>query len=146
MKKLFLIGPMAALGFSMMQAQQSYPTKANINDPIPEGMARITLTTGPGRTIVGTPNLFESEWDLNDERNEMTKAADGSYHLRKGGYFQEGAEIYFRIVRNHNNEISWPTEDRQIYIAETGGREIEFIYRPNAPEEEKLTLEINKLF
>lgn len=146
MKKYFLIGLMAAMGFSMMQAQQSSPTKANSNDPIPEGMARITLTAGPGRTIVGTPNLFESEWDPYDERNEMTKAADGSYHLRKGGYFQEGAEIYFRIVRNHNNEISWPAEDRQIYIAETGGREIEFIYRPNAPEEEKLTLEINKLF
>ncbi len=42
--------------------------------------------------------------------------------------------------------MRFPAEDRQIYIAETGGREIEFIYRPNAPEEEKLTLEINKLF
>ena len=54
MKKFFLIALMAALGFSMMQAQQSFPTKANSNDPIPEGMARITLTTGPGQTIDGT--------------------------------------------------------------------------------------------
>ncbi len=100
----------------------------------------------PVYTVVGTANLFESEWDPNYLPNEMTKAADGSHHLRKGGYFQEGAEIYFRIVRNHNNEVSWPAEDRQINIAETGGWEIEFIYRPNAPEEEKLTLEINKLF
>ena len=40
MKKYFLIALMAALGFSMMQAQQNYPAKANINDPIPKGMAR----------------------------------------------------------------------------------------------------------
>ena len=40
MKKIFMIALMAALGFSMMQAQQSYPAKANINDPIPKGMAR----------------------------------------------------------------------------------------------------------
>lgn len=100
----------------------------------------------PVYTMIGTANLFESEWDLYDERNNMVKHNDGSYHLIKSGYFQEGAEIYFRIVRNHNNDISWPTEDRVINISETGGWEIEFIYRPNAPEEEKLTLEINKLF
>ncbi len=31
----------------------------------------------PVYTVVGTANLFESEWDLNDERNNMTKGADG---------------------------------------------------------------------
>ena len=72
MKKYFLIALMAALGLSMMQAQSSFPTKArakqalagfrhtdrvvtaqtpvqfkgNINDPVPEGMARVTLSAG----------------------------------------------------------------------------------------------------
>ena len=46
MKKIILIALMAALGFSLMQAQQSSPTKANINDPIPEGMARVSLVSG----------------------------------------------------------------------------------------------------
>ena len=72
MKKFLLIALMAALGLSMMQAQQSFPTKARakqamaalrhtdnpvktqtpvqlkakFNAPIPEGMAQVTLTAG----------------------------------------------------------------------------------------------------
>ena len=72
MKKIFLIVLMAALGLPMMQAQQKFPTKArakqamgvlrhtdrvvtaqtpvqfkaSLNDAIPEGMARVTLTAG----------------------------------------------------------------------------------------------------
>lgn len=100
----------------------------------------------PVYTIVGTPNLFESEWDPYDERNEMIKDNDGTYYLYKGGYFQEGDDIYFRIIRNHNNEVSWPAEDRPINISETGGWEIKFIFNPNAPDEDKITLDINKVF
>ena len=70
MKKFFVIALMAALAFPMMQAQQSFPTKArakqalagirhtdrvvtnqppvqfkaSFNDPIPEGMAMVTLS------------------------------------------------------------------------------------------------------
>lgn len=43
MKKIILIALMTALGFSLMQAQQSSPTQANSDDPIPEGMARRRL-------------------------------------------------------------------------------------------------------
>ena len=72
MKKIFLIALMAALGFPMMQAQVSFPTKArakqamggirhtdlvvktntplqlkaSFNDPVPEGMAVVILTAG----------------------------------------------------------------------------------------------------
>ncbi|MBQ9556682.1 MAG: DUF2436 domain-containing protein [Muribaculaceae bacterium] len=72
MKKFFLFALMAALGLPMMQAQQSFPTKAlarqavagirhtdrvvtnqtpvqvkaSFNDPIPEGMALVTLAAG----------------------------------------------------------------------------------------------------
>ena len=46
MKKIILIALMTALGFSLMQAQQSFTTQANINEPIPEGMARISLVSG----------------------------------------------------------------------------------------------------
>ena len=146
MKKYFLITLMAAMGFSMMQAQQSSPTKANSNDPIPEGMARITLTTGPSRTIVGTPNLFESEWDLNDERNNMIKGADGIYRLNKAGWFPEGTEIYFKIVTNHSYAYSWPAEERLIYIYETGAFSIDIIFNPNAPDDQKINIDMNKVF
>ena len=43
MKKIILIALMTTLGFSLMQAQQSSPTQANSDDPIPEGMARRRL-------------------------------------------------------------------------------------------------------
>lgn len=100
----------------------------------------------PVYTVVGTANLFESEWDLYNDRNDMTKGADGNYHLRKGGYFQEGTVIKFKIVRNHNYAHSWPAEEREIDIYETGGWDIEIIFNPNAPDEDMITLEINKLF
>ena len=100
----------------------------------------------PVYTVIGTPNLFGSEWDPYDEHNEMTKGSDGRYHLRTGGYFTEGTEIYFKVVRNHNLNCSWPEENRPIYIAETGGWDIEIIFDPNATGDEMFTLEINKLF
>ena len=100
----------------------------------------------PVYTVVGTANLFEADWDPNYEKNEMVKGSDGRYHLYTGGYFTEGTEIYFKVVRNHNLDISWPEENRLISIAETGGWDIEIIFDPNAYGDQMFTLEINKLF
>ena len=100
----------------------------------------------PVYTVVGTPNLFESEWDLNDERNNMIKGADGIYRLNKAGYFPEGTEIYFRIVTNHSYAFSWPAEDRLIYIYETGAFSIDIIFNPNAPDDQKINVDMNKIF
>ena len=100
----------------------------------------------PVYTVVGTANLFEVDWDPNYEKNEMVKGSDGRYHLNTGGYFTEGTEIYFKVVRNHNLDISWPEENRLISIAETGGWNIEIIFDPNATGDQMFTLEINKLF
>ena len=100
----------------------------------------------PVYTVVGTANLFEADWDPNYEKNEMVKGSDGRYHLNTGGYFTEGTEIYFKVVRNHNLDISWPEENRLISIAETGGWNIEIIFDPNAYGDQMFTLEINKLF
>ena len=100
----------------------------------------------PVYTVVGTPNLFESEWDLNDERNNMTKGADGIYRLNKAGYFPEGTEIYFRIVCNHTYAYSWPAEERLIYIYETGAFSIDIIFDPNAPDNQKINVDMNKIF
>jgi hypothetical protein len=100
----------------------------------------------PVYTVVGTPNLFEAEWDPDYEKNDMVKGSDGRYHLHTGGYFTEGTEIYFKVVRNHNLNVSWPEENRLISIAETGGWDIEIIFDPNATGDQMFTLEINKLF
>ena len=100
----------------------------------------------PVYTVVGTANLFESDWDLNDERNNMTKGADGIYRLNKAGWFPEGTEIYFRIVTNHSYAFSWPAEDRLIYIYETGAFSIDIIFDPNAPDNQKINIDMNKIF
>jgi hypothetical protein len=100
----------------------------------------------PVYTVVGTPNLFESEWDLNDERNNMIKGADGIYRLNKAGYFPEGTEIYFKIVCNHTYAYSWPAEERLIYIYETGAFSIDIIFDPNAPDDQKINIDMNKIF
>ena len=100
----------------------------------------------PVYTVIGTPNLFEAEWDPTYDKNDMVKGSDGRYHLRTGGYFKEGAEIYFKVVRNHNITRSWPSENRPIYIAETGAWDIEIIFDPNATDDEMFTIDINKLY
>ena len=69
----------------------------------------------PVYTVVGTPNLFESEWDLNDERNNMTKGADGIYRLNKAGWFMPshgptkiGSFTYTRLVPSALTSFSIP--------------------------------------
>lgn len=73
---------MAALGFSMMQAQQSFPTKARViqaptglvdqtnapvqfranpNDPIPEGMSRVSLVSGRMYDVTGFQMLLDAD-------------------------------------------------------------------------------------
>ena len=100
----------------------------------------------PVYTVVGTPNLFESEWDLNDERNNMIKGDDGIYRLNKAGWFPEGTEIYFKVVTNHSYAFSWPAEERLIYIYETGAFSIDIIFDPNAPDDQKINVDMNKIF
>ena len=100
----------------------------------------------PVYTVVGTPNLFESEWDLNDERNNMIKGDDGIYRLNKAGWFPEGTEIYFKVVTNHSYAFSWPAEERLIYLYETGAFSIDIIFDPNAPDDQKINVDMNKIF
>ena len=100
----------------------------------------------PVYTIVGTRNLFESDWDLNDERNNMIKGADGIYRLNKAGWFPVGTEIKFKIVRNHSYLHSWPAEERVIYIYETGAFSIDFTFNPDAPDNQKIDVDMNKVF
>ena len=76
----------------------------------------------------------------------MTKGADGIYRLNKAGWFPEGTEIYFRIVTNHSYAFSWPAEDRLIYIYETGAFSIDIIFDPNAPDNQKINIDMNKIF
>ena len=100
----------------------------------------------PVYTVVGTANLFESDWDLNNERNNMTKGADGIYRLNKAGYFQQGTEIKFKVVRNHSYLHSWPAEERVIGIYETGAFSIDITFNPDAPDNQKIGVDMNKVF
>ena len=73
-------------------------------------------------TVVGTPlSVFEEEWDPNYEGNEMVKGDDGLYRLTKMGiYLTEWTEVKFKIIQNHNMDISWPEEEWSTIIPDTG--------------------------
>ena len=91
-------------------------------DPEAEEANRITCTltkTGDIEhvyTVVGTPNLFEADWDPYYPGNEMVKGTDGIYRLNKAGWFQEGTDIRFKVVQDHSYTHSWPAEDFSIGV------------------------------
>ena len=97
-------------------------------------------------TVAGTYNLFEADWDPNYEGNNMTKGDDGIYRLHKAGYFAEGTEIKFKIVQNHSWDHSWPAEDWLLYIPENGAWDFIIKFMPYNNDEDKIAVEVNKVF
>ena len=94
----------------------------------------------------GTYNLFESDWDLNYPGNDMVKGNDGIYRLTKTGFFLEGTEIKFKIVQDHSWDHAWPAEDWYIYIIEDGTWNFDIMFNPYNNDEDKIAVDINKLF
>ena len=97
-------------------------------------------------TVVGTPNLFEADWDLNYPGNEMVKGEDGIYRLNKAGWFQEGADIRFKVVQDHSYEHSWPAEDFAIGVYKTGAFNYEIVFNPYNNDEDKVHVIITEIF
>lgn len=195
MKKIFLIALMAALGFSMTQAQQSFPTKACVkqassficsigqvdktyapvqfkadsNDPILEGMARVTLSTGPMWDDTGLQMLLDADamaygtvfqaegpltdycdaedWVYNEFEYKIPENADGSrtttnVALNNSVSILIPAGVYDYVITN-------PTPGDCIWIAmagNIGGRYDNFTFNPDAPDDQKINVNINKLF
>ena len=97
-------------------------------------------------TVVGTYNLFEADWDPYYPGNEMVKGDDGIYRLNKAGWFQEGADIRFKVVQDHSYDHSWPAEDFQIGVYKTGAFNFEIVFNPYNNDEDKVHVVITEIF
>ena len=97
-------------------------------------------------TVAGTYNLFGEDWDPNFELNNMVKGDDGIYRLTKEGWFQEGTEIYFKVVQDHSFTHSWPAENFQIGVYRTGAFSYEIVFNPYNNDEDKVHVIITEIF
>ena len=87
-------------------------------------------------TVVGTPNLFEGYWDIENVFNNMVKGEDGIYRLSKGGFFQAGDQAEFKIVQDHDFAHSWPAEGNALIVfPETGVYNVGIAFNPKATDE-----------
>lgn len=73
-------------------------------------------------TVAGTPSsLFGSEWDPENEGNNMVKGADGKYTWKYEGYVASGAvEVEFKVVQDHNWDYAWPASNYTTLIGSEG--------------------------
>jgi len=97
-------------------------------------------------TVAGTYNLFGEDWDPNFEVNNMVKGDDGIYRLTKSGWFEEGADIRFKVVRDHNWDYAWPAEDFAIGVYKTGAFNFEIVFNPYNNDEDKVHVVITEIF
>ena len=100
-------------------------------NPDAEENARITCTlnkTGDiapvehTYTVAGAPSsLFGSEWNAENEMNDMVKGDDGKYTWKYEGYVATGAvEVEFKVVQDHNWSNAWPASNYTSLIGSEG--------------------------
>jgi hypothetical protein len=98
-------------------------------------------------TVVGPANVFGSEWNTNDEANNMTKGADGVYTWSKSGVALYG-NFGFKVVGNHDwSAYEWPIgmdNNWVANVAEEGIYTIVITFNPDAAEAERITCTLTK--
>ena len=97
-------------------------------------------------TVVGPANVFGSEWNTNDEANNMTKGADGVYTWSKTGVTLYG-NFEFKVVGNHDWSIyEWPIgmNNWVANVAEEGIYDIVITFNPDAPDADRITCTLTK--
>ena len=101
-------------------------------------------------TIVGDENVFGSNWDTNDEKNELVKGEDGVYTWSK-----EDVTLYnsfqFKVVGNHDYAVyEWPVGPYN-WVANLPEEDGEGIYDilitfdPEAADSVKITCTLTKV-
>ena len=73
-------------------------------------------------TVAGAPSsLFGSEWNAENEMNDMVKGDDGKYTWKYEGYVATGAvEVEFKVVQDHNWSNAWPASNYTSLIGSEG--------------------------
>ena len=69
-------------------------------------------------TVAGTQNLFGTNWDETNTANDMTLQADGTYVWSKE--VTSAMEIEFKIVKNRDWNMAWPSSNRSYSIPAAG--------------------------
>ena len=93
-------------------------------------------------TVAGTNNLFGSNWDTEDEANNMVKGDDGIYTWSKNDVvFEEPAAVEFKVVQDHSWDYAWPSSNWHHDITEAGT--YDFVITFNA-ETKDITFTANK--
>ena len=96
-------------------------------------------------TVVGPADIFGSDWNTNDENNNMVKGAEGVYTWSKENVTLTG-NFKFKVVGNHDYSIyEWPVGgDWVANVAEEGIYTIVITFNPDAAEADRITCTLTK--
>ena len=71
-------------------------------------------------TVAGSATICGSEWNINDDANNMTKNNSGLWELKKEGcVLEKDAENKFKVVKNHSWNEAYPGSDYVLKVDET---------------------------
>ena len=83
-------------------------------------MAAVGMQAQDTWTVVGSNAICGTEWNLNDDSNNMTQNAVGIWELVKTEcVLKQGAEYKFKVVKNHSWDEAYPSSDYILRVDET---------------------------
>ena len=83
-------------------------------------MAALGMQAQDTWTVAGSKAIFGSEWNINDDANNMTKNTDGNWQLVKTDCVLEAnSEYKFKVVKNHSWDEAYPSSDYILKVSET---------------------------
>ena len=97
-------------------------------------------------TVVGPGSIFGSNWDTNDEANNMIEGEDGTYTWTKDNVTLYG-NFEFKVVGNHDYAIyEWPMGPNNwiAQVPEEGIYSIEIIFDPEAEDADRIVCNLTK--
>ena len=96
-------------------------------------------------TVVGPADIFGSDWNTDDENNNMIKDTEGVYTWSKENVTLTG-NFKFKVVGNHDYSIyEWPVGgDWVANVAEEGIYTIVITFNPDAAEADRITCTLTK--
>ena len=98
-------------------------------------------------TVVGPQSIFGSNWDVNDNANNMVKGGNGTYTWTKSGVALTGS-FEFKVVGNHDYSVyEWPIGMNNNYFVQVGQEgiyDIVITFNPEAAEADRITCTLTR--
>ena len=83
-------------------------------------MAVIGMQAQDTWTVAGSSAIFGSEWNVNDEANNMTLNNDLYELVKTDCVLEAGATYKFKVVKNHSWDEAYPGSDYEFQVTENG--------------------------